>query len=827
MTPNSVLIFLALCSYIQYSKSQRDRNLVDYAWDPCTELRLSLKTGNLSLKQEERLTRGPGGATISKMYKCGPVNVCDCYNITAFYNTSYILKNLFGTTYRPDPLNPLPLELGFEMACVFCDDQDAVPEDATSVVQWPKNTFLITATNYSLTSYPEPFFKTCASELIGLVITNSKIDSLTQETFHVMGMTRLAALVLANNEITAIQPGVFSGLAALTLLDISYNKVSMLLKGTLDPLTSLLTLFLNNNELVELPPPVSQLRVLDISYNSGILNVQKYKAYMTEFFEKYLQNHKFNLGSIDGILSSLEGAVDDIFLNQNIVHNFANNITERLLPAVYNEIKSSSGYQVDAVDCVVTLLEMACNTPQAPDWCTLVNFAIGNANQDEQHCNRAFGDIGQQVEEGAITDAMNVVVRNWKIDMPNITSSFIFLYQSLQLKAEGIPIQCNTGYADFFVSPNCSCIEHYDQDASGNCVYNRAGGFSLAFVIGSVATGLFLGIVVVLGVQSVRSIKRLKKDLDLNEMLLEKSNYELSEFKMSWRIYEEEITMVNKLDEGAYGEVWKAEWDGLTVAVKQLKAVLLEWNKSAMQEFESEVDFICKLRHRNIVRFFGACLTGKVPFLVTEFMEGGSLKSHLRENTVNWRKKMELIMDIQSGMHHIHTLGRMHRDLKTGNILLNKQMRAKIADFGSMKDMVQGGHTSKSRFNKAMKKNKDSNLTLAVGTPLYMSPEVIDGGKYTTSADVWSFAVVLWEICAQRNPDLGNFLDGFPTSGPFLITYERYLRDGHRLPLTEDICPSRGLAKIVSQCWELSPIARPSFDDVGDMLLQVEDIPQD
>eukprot|EP00039_Didymoeca_costata_P032191 m.37028 g.37028 ORF g.37028 m.37028 type:complete len:468 (+) comp9230_c0_seq1:155-1558(+) len=464
---------------------------------------------------------------------------------------------------------------------------------------------------------------------------------------------------------------------------------------------------------------------------------------------------------------------------------------------------------------------------QPPLWCDAVKLFVSSSKEaaDKIKCNHLLDVMGSQLEAEAAMDAIDILASHIFDMLPNFTSSVIFDYENVQLRATGLPVTCTASFAEYFKHSSCSCVQFYTEDAQGNCE-PPVTGFSLAVVLGGTIGGLFAGILVVFLVQFMRSFKRLKQDLDLNERLLKRSNFELSEFKMSWAIEKDELRMISKLDEGTFGEVWKAEWDGILVAVKRIRAGLLELNESAMQEFSLEVDSICKLRHRNVVRFFGACLTAEIPFLVTEFMERGGLNTYLRDMTINipWNKRLDIMMDIQSGMHHIHTLGRMHRDLKTANILLTKQLRAKIADFGSMKDMLDmriiGRNLSKNE-----QRPEHRFMTTAVGTPLYMSPEVMDRGKYGPSADVWSFGVVLWEVCSRNPPDVDKFDENFPREGPFLSSFLRFLQQGNRLPLTKEICPSPMLAKIISQCWQLSPLARPTFDDLGDIISQVDDLP--
>src|SRR3569623_1366021 len=132
----------------------------------------------------------------------------------------------------------------------------------------------------------------------------------------------------------------------------------------------------------------------------------------------------------------------------------------------------------------------------------------------------------------------------------------------------------------------------------------------------------------------------------------------------------------------------------------------------------------------------------------------GALTDVLRVHVLDWPTKQRFAKEIALGMALVHSLGRMHRDLKSGNVLVTAAggtMRLKVADFGTatLLDMawsstaaVPGGGAGDSA----------RNHTKGLGTPLWMAPEVLAGQAYTYSADVYSYAIVMWEIAAQAEP---------------------------------------------------------------------------
>ncbi|KAF0709352.1 hypothetical protein As57867_005961, partial [Aphanomyces stellatus] len=139
-----------------------------------------------------------------------------------------------------------------------------------------------------------------------------------------------------------------------------------------------------------------------------------------------------------------------------------------------------------------------------------------------------------------------------------------------------------------------------------------------------------------------------------------------------------------------------------------------------------------------IVRFIGASWTRPADvILLTEFLDGGDLRSALESNetqqTLSWHAKLVCASHIALGLDYLHTAMTpkvIHRDLKSRNILLDKAMpgAAKITDFGIARETI------------------DATLTPGVGTQRWMAPEVLNSGKYTEKADIFSFGVILTEL---------------------------------------------------------------------------------
>ena len=144
----------------------------------------------------------------------------------------------------------------------------------------------------------------------------------------------------------------------------------------------------------------------------------------------------------------------------------------------------------------------------------------------------------------------------------------------------------------------------------------------------------------------------------------------------------DEISMVGELGRGAFGVVASAMWRGVPVAVKTVSQGALD---IASIDLKKEIEILQYIRHPNIVLFFGTGTTpAGSPFLVMEMVKHGTLSKYLASNEViPWSLKISFVADIARGMAFLHSLHRMHRDLKSDNLLVSVDLSLKIADFGT------------------------------------------------------------------------------------------------------------------------------------------------
>ena len=200
------------------------------------------------------------------------------------------------------------------------------------------------------------------------------------------------------------------------------------------------------------------------------------------------------------------------------------------------------------------------------------------------------------------------------------------------------------------------------------------------------------------------------------------------------------LTLIEKLQEGAFGMVYKGKYLHQVVAVKVYK----KQNNSRfhIKSFLKEVEILSHLRHPDILLYMGVCVDGDDCYMISEYLENGSLFDHLhgkkRRNPLERSTIFDILKGILRALTYVHGKGFVHCDLKSSNILIDDSWSIKLADFGLSKKII-GVNLLDHRQSR-------------VGTPNWMAPEICRGENYTDKADVYSFGLIVWEIVTNSVP---------------------------------------------------------------------------
>ena len=238
------------------------------------------------------------------------------------------------------------------------------------------------------------------------------------------------------------------------------------------------------------------------------------------------------------------------------------------------------------------------------------------------------------------------------------------------------------------------------------------------------------------------TVEKQQHQQHIQELRRQNEYYRSQNLTSTWVVNRREINLSDKeLGRGAYGWVKEATFRGCKVAVKCLHNELIsDYN---LHVFDREMTMAARCRHPNLLQFIGATNEG-VPLIVTEIMQT-SLRKKLERGEVSSEQIISISIGVACGLNYLHKTTPspiLHRDVSSANVLLNplpsNQWLAKLSDFGSFNFMRES-------------------QTVNAGNPVYAAPEALDPSKgaHSPAMDVYSFGVLLHEMCSRRLPTGG------------------------------------------------------------------------
>jgi eukaryotic-like serine/threonine-protein kinase len=262
--------------------------------------------------------------------------------------------------------------------------------------------------------------------------------------------------------------------------------------------------------------------------------------------------------------------------------------------------------------------------------------------------------------------------------------------------------------------------------------------------------------------------------------------------------------IVELLGAGGMGEVYRARDTKLRrdVAIKVLPP-LFTTNADRLARFEREARMLASLNHPHLLTVYDVDELDGRRYLVTEFVDGGTLKTWAQTGKRTWRQIVDLLTGVADGLAAAHAAGIVHRDVKPDNILISKNGYGKLADFGLAK-LFEGIDSATAADTIATARTQPG---MIVGTIAYMSPEQAAGQPADARSDVFSFGVVLYEILAGRQPFAG------PTDLEVLQRVQHHAA----APLNETI--PAALRTIVDKSLEKDPAER--YQSMRDLVVDL------
>ncbi|XP_019639929.1 PREDICTED: protein slit-like [Branchiostoma belcheri] len=617
---------------------------------------------------------------------------------------------------------------------------------------------LLHLTNNRISSLPGGIFSQL-TRLEWLNLLGNHIADLELPVFS--NLASLERLILSDNSISSLQPGIFSHLTRLSLLELSGNNITDAPEGAFSNLTSLIWLFLSDNNISSLPVGIfSQLR------NLGQL---------------YLSENPLRCDcSLQNLMTSQR--VRESLRDDPVCSSPPHMEGDALIGVVLLEMKICNRRG----DCTTASADgsCACHVGWTGTYCGLTNIIVRvgsneNFTRNDQ-CGQTFAATPGQTREVYCNPTMSgryVSVQRMGHalalcevevyvtglccdDAMGLLNGQITTTDGGYCSGNDIQFSCDPGY-ELVGNSSATCQEDGSWDGDlPTCQPHTEPTEEIRTSTEAIIAGNIAGIVAVMIVAAVvfmvflRRRRRVKKDnITIQRRRMEEA-IPLVPARPQFPRFEtdpDRLTLGEKIGSGAFGLVYRATLtrNGKTqdVVVKTVKESASEDDKLGfLEEIRAVVDLGV---HENLLGLVGCCTVVRDHlYLITEFMPYGDLKTFLRKcqeletsdeprddiYTFEVMQMYQVSRQIAKGMDHIAQSRYVHGDLAARNVLVGKRLHVKISDFGLAEDIYSRGYRRQDRLQRVPWK--------------WMAPERLESGEaYTTQSNVWSFGIVLYEIC--------------------------------------------------------------------------------
>lgn len=280
-----------------------------------------------------------------------------------------------------------------------------------------------------------------------------------------------------------------------------------------------------------------------------------------------------------------------------------------------------------------------------------------------------------------------------------------------------------------------------------------------------------------------------------------------------WEVPRRKIEFIQELGQGSFGMVYEGIARDVVKGKPEIRCAIKTVNEHATDreriEFLNEASVMKAFNTTHVVQLLGVVSQGQPTLVVMELMANGDLKSYLRSHRPDadsynsspgrypptLKRILQMAIEIADGMAYLAAKKFVHRDLAARNCMVAEDLTVKIGDFGMTRDIYETDYYRKG--------------TKGLLPVRWMAPESLKDGVFTSSSDVWSYGVVLWEMATLASQ---------PYQGLSNDQVLRYVIDGGIMERPEN-CPDK-LYTLMRVCWQHKPQARPSFLDLETMLLE-------
>ncbi|XP_060605046.1 inactive tyrosine-protein kinase 7-like [Ruditapes philippinarum] len=285
-------------------------------------------------------------------------------------------------------------------------------------------------------------------------------------------------------------------------------------------------------------------------------------------------------------------------------------------------------------------------------------------------------------------------------------------------------------------------------------------------------------------------------------------------------IPEDCLSLGQRLGGSIFGDTYIAKWTGITVSVKRITLSVHKYqiDKENIGQLKAQVSFLSQQRHRNIVALLGYCAESTHPYIISEYITGQILKDFIKTagEQLTWPHRVKILSQVADGMAFLHSTQPpiLHRDLRCGNLFITNNDVVKICDFGIV-NITQPLRTG-CQLEDCCCQGLYSACPPWIG---WTAPEVLEHpnsqeneGYITTAADVYSYAVVMWELVLCDDP-----YEEMNTAQEVID----YVTSGGRPEVPQGTKILRPYNLLMTKCWDSTVAERPSFKQITVQLKEI------
>ncbi|KAI3514042.1 hypothetical protein L1887_12358 [Cichorium endivia] len=685
----------------------------------------------------------------------------------------------------------------------------------------------------------------------GFQVLDLSYNQLTGEIPFNIGFLQVATLSLQGNQLSGKIPSVIGLMQALAVLDLSCNNLSGQIPPILGNLTYTEKLYLHNNKLTGSIPPelgnMSKLHYLELNDNQLTGHIPPELGKLTDLFDLNVAGNKLE-GRIPDNLSSCTN------LNSLNVHG---NQLKGTIPAEFQRLESMTYLNLSSNNITgpipielsrignLDTLDLSNNKISGPipsplgDLEHLLKMNL-SLNELTGYIPAEFGNLRSVMEidlsynhiSGILPQELGQLQNLFmlKLESNSLTGGLISLVNCLSLSilnvsynnlAGDIPTGNNFSKFSpdsFLANPGlCSSL-------SSSCHASRSTErvtISKAAILGIALGALILLLMILVAVCRPHNSKPFIEGSYDKPVHYSSPKLVILHMNMALHVYDDIMRMTENLSEkyiigyGASSTVYKCVLKNCRpVAIKKLYTHYPQY----LKEFETELETVGSIKHRNLVSLQGYSLSPSGNLLFYDYMENGSLwdllHGPLKKKKLDWETRIQIALGAAQGLAYLHhdcSPRIIHRDVKSSNILLDRDFEAHLTDFGIAKSLCT---------------SKTFTSTYIMGTIGYIDPEYARTSRLTEKSDVYSYGIVLLELLTGRKAvdnesNLHHLILSKTASNAVMETV-----DPEITATCKDLSEAKKVFQLALLCTKRQPSERPTMHEVVRVLTSILPPPQ-